>query len=167
MTFFDSFAVSFGTLLVLMAVIAAWLFRTTPAPLWLKIVAPSIMTAVACHAPFAVNTMMGFPTSVRLDELPEKAELIAFVAHDEVARVDLWLRATDVPRAYETQLDDNLKKTLRDASEEIAHGRPAVLRKRAADSQPNSLFEKGFADRGQAPLYFLDRSAATALPPKH
>ena len=102
MTLYLDFVVSFGAMLALMAVIAAWLFRSAAAPLWAKLLVPSLAVSLACYAPFAVSAMMGFPVFMRMDALPDRAELVAFIAHDGDGRVDLWLRTDASPRAYET-----------------------------------------------------------------
>jgi hypothetical protein len=168
MTDFTSFALSFGALLALMALIAAWLFRTTSAPLWTKVALPSLAVALGCYAPFAVSGMMGFPVLVAFGELPDRAELIAFVPHDAEKRVDLWLKVADAPRAYETQLDANLRKALREAGEAMAHGRPAMLMKRsstgAARVRVSGQDRLGIGDDSE--MYVLDPKAMSALPPK-
>jgi hypothetical protein len=165
---FTSFALSFGSLLVLVALIAAWLLRTTSAPLWIKVALPSLAVALGCYAPFAVSGMMGYPVSVAFEELPDRAELIAFVPYDADKRVDLWLKVADAPRAYETQLDANLKKTLREAGDAMAHGRPAMLMKRsstgAGGERASGQDRLGIGDDSE--MYVLDPTAMSALPPK-
>jgi hypothetical protein len=161
MTFFSAFTLSFGLMLALMATIAAWLFRTSGAPLSLKLALPAALTILACATPFAVNSMMGFPVTVPFAALPDHAELIAFVPHDDAGAVDLWLRDGDVPRVYETALDEALKKTLREARDRMAHGKPAMLAKRGKlkggdpGSHPSGL--GGVGDDQRA--YMLDDSA--------
>lgn len=166
-TDFTSFAVSFGALLALMALIAAWLFRASSAPLWAKVALPSLAVALGCYAPFAVSGMMGFPVSVAFEDLPDRAELIAFVPHDAEKRVDLWLKVAAAPRAYETQLDANLKKALREAGETMAHGRPAMLMKRSATGvawRASGQHRLGIGDDSET--YVLDPTAMSPLPPK-
>jgi hypothetical protein len=168
MTDLTSFAFSFGALLALMALIAAWLFRTTSAPLWTKVALPSLAVALGCYAPFAVSGMMGFPVSVAFEELPDRAELIAFVPHDAEKTVDLWLKVADAPRAYETKLDANLKKALREAGEAMAHGRPAMLMKRSATGavgqRASGQDRLGIGDDSE--MYVIDHTAMSALPSK-
>ncbi len=167
------FVVGFGALLALIAVIAAWLFRTADAPLSAKIIVPSLAVALACATPFAVNAMLGFPVSAGMDALPDRAELVAFVAHDEDDAVDLWLRTGDapgsqsggVPRAYETRLTAQMKKTLRAAQEAMAHGRRAMLAKRGAGNA-KGLGGDPLAIGDAQRVYELDPSALSALPPK-
>lgn len=174
MTHFAAFALSFGGFLALGALIAAWLFRTTAAPLWLKIATPTTMMALACCAPYSVASMMGFPVSASLESLPDQAELIAFVPHDDDGRVDLWLRVSDVPRAYDAALTAQMKQTLRDAARELELGRRPFLAKRA---EGRSGGEMGAADgrtgggdrlgigRDDA-SYVLEQSALFQLPKK-
>ena len=129
------FVISFGALLALMCVIAAWLFRTASAPLWAKIAVPIAALALGCYAPVAVGAILGFPVSAGVSALPDHAELVAFVAHDDEGRVDLWLRTDDIPRAYETRLTKEMKKTLRQAQDAISHGQRAVLAKRETSAR--------------------------------
>lgn len=173
MTDFTSFALSFGALLALMALIAAWLFRTSSAPLWAKIAIPSLAVALGCYAPFAVSSMMGFPVSVAFDELPDRAELIAFVPRDAEKRVDLWLKVagasiSSAPRGFETDLNVKLKKTLREAEEAMAHGGHPILQKQTTKSSnggnASGKDRLGIGDDGQ--MYVLDPAAISALPPK-
>jgi hypothetical protein len=72
MSQFAAFALSFGGFLALTAAIAAWLFRSTTSPLWLKIVMPALMMALACYAPYSVPKMMGYPVSVSMQGLPDQ-----------------------------------------------------------------------------------------------
>src|SRR5260370_7249238 len=70
MTFFSAFALSFGLMLALMATIAAWLFRTSGAPLIAKLAIPTLLVALACYAPGAVNAMLGLPMTPSFAPLP-------------------------------------------------------------------------------------------------
>jgi len=178
MTFFSAFALSFGLMLALMATIAAWLFRTSGAPLIAKLAIPTLLVALACYAPGAVNAMLGLPMTASFAALPDRAELVAFVAHDEEGIVDLWLRPSTgsgqaIPRAYETPLDDRLKKTLREAQEQMAHGRPAMLVKRPSTGSGQARhagdapgFNPGVGIGDDQSGYELDESALSRLPAK-
>jgi hypothetical protein len=164
MTDFAVFALHFGALLAMGAVAAGWVFRTSAAPLWIRLALPSLMVALACYAPWSVNRMLGFPVSVTMAELPQQAEVVAFVPRDGEERVDLWLITDATPRAYETTLTGGLKKTLREAAEAMGHGQRAVLTKRAAGkSKPGAGDRLGIGDDQQT--YVLDPSAM-GLPPK-
>ena len=136
MSFFAAFALSFGLMLALVSTIAAWLFRTSGASLISKLALPAILTALACYTPLAVKAMLGFPEPSSFESLPDMAELVAFVPNDEAHSVDLWLIAGGPPRAYETALDERMKKTLRQAREEMDKGRPVMLRKRGSRTVP-------------------------------
>ncbi len=165
MSLYLHFVLSFGALLALICVIAAWLFRTAAAPLWAKIVVPSAAVALGCYAPFAVGGIMGFPVSADVSALPDHAELVAFVAHDDDAQVDLWLRTDDVPRAYETRLTKEMKKTLRQAQEAMAHGQRAMLAKRGT-GRPDGLGGDQLGIGDDQRIYELDPRAMNVLPPK-
>jgi hypothetical protein len=167
------FFVSFGALLAFMGVIAAWLFRTAAAPLWAKVLLSSLTVATGCYIPFAAAQMMGYPVSVEMSALPDHAELVAFVAHDETKRVALWLRSgeSDEPRAYETELTGSLKKTLQAAREKQARGGIAMLVRGKGKGGNGSGAKSGRAgDRlgigDDQDLYILDESALSQLPPK-
>ncbi len=164
MTFFSAFSVSFGLLLVLMTAMASWTFRTANAPLIAKLVIPASIFTLACATPNAMNSLLGFPVTVAFAALPDRAALVAFVAHDRERVVDLWLRQGDAaPRAYETPLDENMKKTLHDAELRLARGERVMLAKRGGGAgQPASRNRQSIADDGS---YELDVSAFN-LPPK-
>jgi hypothetical protein len=156
-TFFSAFSVSFGLLLVLMAAMASWTFRTANAPLIAKLVIPASIFTLACATPNAMNSLLGFPVTVTFAALPDRAALVAFVAHDRERVVDLWLRQGDAaPRAYETPLDENMKKTLHDAELHLARGERVMLAKGSGETGRASRNRQSNADDGS---YELDISA--------
>ena len=164
MSQFASFAISLGGLLALFAVMAAWLFRQSNAPLWLKIIVPSLAVTAACAAPYQAGKMLGFPVWAAESELPAKAELIAFLAHDGTQTVVLWLRSGDEPRAFETKLSPALKKTLREAQEAMGRGQVVHLAQKAERQPRGSAGDPlGIGDDSH---YVLDASALSSLPPK-
>jgi hypothetical protein len=161
--FFSAFAASFGCMLLMIALIGSWLFRSADAPLVAKIVVPILFVALACATPYQVNSMLGFPISAPPGTLPAHAELIAFAAVDDDMRVDLWLRQTNAPpRAYETRLDDTLKRTLRQARARLDHGGRAMLVKARMESKPTGINEQRAPEESS---YELDDSALS-LPAK-
>jgi hypothetical protein len=91
----------------------------------------AVAVAAGCYAPWSVNAMLGYPVSVAERDLPNDAELAAFVPHDETGAVDLWLilPSGPDPRAYATKLTPRLKQALREAQEAIAHGVVARLKR--------------------------------------
>jgi hypothetical protein len=156
-SFFSAFAISFGSMLLLGALIASWLFRSSSAPLVAKMVVPTLIVALACATPYQVNAVLGFPISAPLATLPGRAELIAFFAQDKDTRVDLWLRQGGAPpRAYETTLDDKLKKTLRKAQSRLGHGGRVMLVKTQPGAKRTGVTEPRASDE---PGYELDESA--------
>jgi hypothetical protein len=70
--FFSAFAASFGSMLLVAALIASWLFRSSAAPLIAKIAVPALIVALACAAPYQVNAMLGFPTTALPATLPAR-----------------------------------------------------------------------------------------------
>ena len=106
MTFFSTFVLTYGLLLASMAVIAAWVFRSSMAPLWAKVWFCRSSRRGRLRGAVRSDPMLGFPVSVSVAALPERAQLLAFLPHDEGCLVDLWLLSGDgPPRAYETRLD--------------------------------------------------------------
>jgi hypothetical protein len=161
--FFSAFAFSFGSMLLMAALIASWLFRYSAAPLIAQIAVPALIVALACATPYQVNAMLGFPISVPPTTLPAHAELIAFVTHDDDTRVDLWLRQSNAPpRAYETTLNDKLKRTLREAQNKLGHGGRVMLVKARLGTKRTGVTEQRAPDDLG---YELDNSAFS-LPPK-
>jgi hypothetical protein len=67
--------------------------------------------------------------------------------NDEAKLVDLWLRCDEAPpRSYETRLDERIKKTPREARQEMDNGRRAMLAKRkSATGSANGLDDGGLA----------------------
>ena len=162
MNFFSAFAASFGCLLLVIALIGSWVFRSSAAPLIAKIVVPALLAALACTTPYQVNSMLGFPISAPPAALPTHAELIAFATLNDDRRVDLWLRQSDgPPRAFETRLDDKLKRTLREAQIRLDHGGRAMLVKARMGAKQTGVRESA----PEGPGYELDDSLFS-LPPK-
>ena len=156
MNFFNAFTASFGSMLLINAVIGAWLFRSSAAPLIAKIALPALIVALACATPYEVNTILGFPILTPPATLPAHAELIAFVAHDDDERVDLWLRQSNAPpRAYESALNENLKRILREAKSRLERGGRVMLVKASRGTKRAGLTEQPARDDA---TYELDDS---------
>jgi hypothetical protein len=96
-------------------------------------------------------------------QLPAYAELIAFVAHDDDPLVDLWLRQTNAPpRAYETTLNNTLKRILREAQRRLSRGERVMLVKARLGTKRTGAKEHPAPDE---PGYELDDSFFSP-PPK-
>jgi hypothetical protein len=161
--FFNAFAASFGSTLLMTALISSWLFGSSTAPLIAKIVVPALIVALACATPYQVNAMLGLPISAPPATLPAYAELIAFVAHGDDLLVDLWLRQRNAPpRAYETTLNNKLKQILREAQRKLARGERVMLVKARLGTNRTGAKELPSPDE---PGYELDDSFS--LPPKN
>lgn len=166
MTFFNAFGLSFGLLLAGLSLIAAWIFRTASAPLAAKVTLPALLVALGCLTPYEINSMLGMPRIAALAALPDRAELIAFVAHDDDKRADLWLSVQDAPpRAYEIDIDEAMKKLLRDARDRKERGGRVVLIKRADHADKERGHQGVTKQRSADPAYAIDDSAF-ALPNK-
>lgn len=130
MTMFNSFVGTFGLLLLFTAGITSWVFRTSTAPIAAKLIVPACLVLLACLTPFQVRALMGYPIPTDTRSLPQKAELVAFVAHDDDKRVSLWLReGSQLPRAYDIPLDPQTKQALAAARGELGHGQRVGLKK--------------------------------------
>ena len=174
------FVLELGGVLAAVAWISAWLFRSTSAPLALKLALPAAAVSLACWAPLQVGAMMGLPVVASLAALPDKVQLIAFLPHDEDKLVDLWLMTEAVPRAYEVPLTKGLKQTLQQAREQLAEGRPVYLRKGkpkdGMGGEGDAKEKDGQAHNGAPsvtmlsddfdPDYSIDDSALSQLPKK-
>jgi hypothetical protein len=161
--FFNAFAASFGSMLLMTALIGSWLFRSSTAPLIAKIAVPVLIVALACITPYQVNAMLGLPISAPPATLPAYAELIAFVAHEDDPMVDLWLRQRNAPpRAYETRLNNKLKRLLREAQSRLSRGERVMLVKPRLGTKRTGVKEQRASDE---PGYELDDSFFS-LPPK-
>ena len=164
-TFFSTFVLTYGLMLASMAVMAAWLFRSSSAPLWAKVGLPILVVALACVTPLEVNPMMGLPVTVSLKSLPDQAQLIAFLPHDEAqtgrSLAALRRRPAAVVRDAARRADE----------EDAARG--------AAGNGQRSPGDAGEAKTGEAQRhgstnglaneqteYVLDDSVRSALPPK-
>ena len=157
------FSLALGAFMLLNLVVGAYLFRTTAAPLWMKVTVPTLALLISWWTPTQVAALMGFPLDTTFSTLPTQAELIAFVPHDDEKKVDLWLRENNKgPRAYTVPLTDELKGTLKQAKQALADG-PAMIGKR---SQPGKKRPHQFSDidGGNAPYELLPN--AFNLPPK-
>jgi hypothetical protein len=126
----NPFILSLGAFLLLSAAVSGWLFRTTAAPLYVKLAVPALAVALACWTPWQVSALMGFPLETTFASLPPKAELIAYFPYDDDKRVDLWLRVGQQPRAYSVPMTSGLKSVLRQAGQEQANGARAMLGKK-------------------------------------
>ncbi len=162
MNFFSAFVASFGSLLLMTAIIGSWLFRFSTAPLIAKIGVPALIVAIACVTPYQVNVMLGLPISAPPASLPAYGELIAFVAHDDVPLVDLWLRQRNAPpRAYETVLNNKFRRILLQAQSRLNRGERVMLVKALATERTDAKDQRAPDEVG----YELDNSFFS-FPPK-
>ena len=157
-----------GAFLALMAVVAAWLFRTANAPFFAKIIIPVSLMILACATPFKLPAILGWPVETTFAALPDKAELIAFLPYDDEKQVSLWLMpdGEPQPRAYSVEMTDDLKDTLRKAQKAKADGGRTVLAKvakAAGKKRPHQQYSD--IDGGNSPYVLQD--SAFSLPRKN
>lgn len=155
-----------GSFLALMAVVGAWLFRTSSAPFIVKIIIPASLMILACVTPYQLPSILGWPVETTFASLPPQAELIGIVEHAEAKTVDLWLMPDGAPqpRAYSVELTEELKKTLRQAQKARADGARAILAKVAKPSGKKRPPGYMYIDGGNAPYTLLPN--AFQLPKK-
>ena len=165
MSLANTFVYSSGALLLLTAIVAAWIFRSSNASTLTKMVIPVTLVIIVCVTSKQVPAILGYPLESKFDALPKRAELVAFLERDN-KRVDLWLLQSDGSlRAYDTVLDDQMKSVLKAALERKARGQRTMLQKPPA-GKPGQPKRPGYADiRSGHPAYEIDDSAF-ALPPK-
>ena len=124
MTPFEQFLATFGSVMVLLCLVAAWQFRMAAVHVAWRLLFPLAIVAFALWTPFKVIWMLGFPVATDMRDMPARAELVQFYPRDEIKKVDLWLLAPGepTPRAYEIALTPALQKLLSQAREGLARG---------------------------------------------
>ncbi len=134
MSNFLPFLFTFGIELVVVALVASWLFRTADAPLGVKIVLPILLVGVAIVTPFQVQPLMGLPVECTVAAMPKDVQLLAFWPEDQARKVDLWIVHAGRTRAYKVPLDPSLQALLAAAREPLENGEKVYLTKTAAQS---------------------------------
>lgn len=163
MNLYNSFVGEFFLLLMFTTGVASWVFRYSSVSTGWKMLVPSCLFLLAFLTPFRVLTLMGYPTPANIRDMPQRAELLAFLPYDDDKRVDLWLREGNAPpRAYDIILTPEMKKTLRQAQSEQEQGNRVMLAKRDKVGLPRQGYID--IDGGDAP-YELSPDAFS-LPPK-
>ena len=158
----SSLVITIGLVFLLISAIASALFRTSNASLLSKIVAPTLLVILSCALWYVIPSILGFPLETAFASLPQQAELIAFVPHDEEHTVCLWLREGDGnPRSYLVPLTDDLKKTLQEAKQAQSKGERTELKKGGGKKRPAGYID---IDGGAAPYELLPN--AFQLPEK-
>jgi hypothetical protein len=170
MEYLSQFNLTLGATLALVALVAAWFFRTADAWIGWKLALPVTLVALACWTPHTVKAMMGLPVGASMAALPDEAQLVAFFPHDQEGLVDLWLVSGPVPRAYEIALDKATKKLLQAATVDLAQGKPVFVRKREdgghASDRPGGGAPYTDVKDNFEPRYEVDDSALANLPAK-
>ena len=163
MTSVSSLTITLGLFYLLIAVAASAMLRTSSAPFAFKVAVPSLLVILACVTYRTLPDAFGYPVETVFSALPQQAELLAFVPHDEDKKVDLWLKAdASEPRVYSVAMTDSLKRMLREAQQAQAQGERTMLAKggKRGPGRP-SLMD---IDGGNAPYELLPN--AFQLPKK-
>ncbi len=112
-----------GACAVVIAVMAAWAFRSSAAPLWARLVLPVAAVAAACLVPYLDASLADEHRVTTLDKMPSCFAILALRAHDADGTVDLWVegsgRLVNLPM-------DGIKDTLRDVQTALRKGEPKV-----------------------------------------
>jgi hypothetical protein len=128
MSNFAPFVSTFGLYVAAVALVAAWLFRTTNAPVHTKLSLPILLVGLAGLTTFRVPLMMGLPVETTIAAMPDEVQLVAFWP-DGKKKVDLWVFPSDGRvRAYKVDLTPSLQKLLTEARELLADGIPVHLK---------------------------------------
>ena len=136
---FLPFALTTSALFAGLVVIAAWVFRTSNAPLAVKIALPGLLLALGLASPWHFAAMLGRPVPIAARDLPNGATMIAFQMLDGDTRADLWLREGASTRAYEITVGDDERKALRKAREGQARG-DGVTVQTGGKGKPTGLY---------------------------
>ena len=163
MSAISSLTITLGLFYLLMAVSASAVLRTSSAPFSFKVAVPALLVILACVTYRTLPDAFGYPVETDFASLPQRAELIAFVPHDEDKKVDIWLKAEgSEPRVYSVAMTDALKRTLREAQQAQAQGERTMLAKggKPGNGRPGFIG----IDGGNAPYELLP--AAFQLPKK-
>ena len=162
----SSFALCLGIFLTISAAVSGLVFRLTPIPLAIRLAVPAVLVVLACWIWKEVPSILGYPVVTAYEALPQKAELIAFIPHENVTpkTVDLILSENGGdPRMYRTELTEGIKKMLKDAADEQRKGnRTEIGKKKLAKKPAGQAYVD--TDGGEAPYELLDN--AFALPHK-
>ena len=125
-----------------LVVIATWDFRTSAAPLAVKLTLPALLLVASLDLPWHFAAMLGRPVPIAAGDLPNGAKLIAFQMLDGDTRADLWLSEAGSTRAYEIAVGDLERKALRKAKEGQARGDWLTVQT-GGRGQPSGMYATG------------------------
>ena len=126
-----------------LVVIATWDFRTSAAPLAVKLTLPALLLVASLDLPWHFAAMLGRPVPIAAGDLPNGAKLIAFQMLDGDTKADLWLREGASTRAYEITVGDPERQTLRKARAGLAGGDGVAIRTERGVGHPNGMYATG------------------------
>jgi hypothetical protein len=160
---FLPFAITFGSFTVLCAILIGWMFKTSSAPILLKVFTPAILVGLSIYAPFQVSNILGSAREITYSDLPEEFTPISYLPINHTT-VELWIKADDVgTRLYRLQLTPALKKIIRESEEKREAGIHVKIRKNGAklDDKNAGKYDSGGGIEG----YEL-KDITEKLPPK-
>lgn len=149
---FVPFALIIGAVFATLVVISAWTFRTSTAPIAIKIILPTLLLAGAIYAPWPFSAMLGRPVPISVNDIPNGARFIALQMFDGDTRAQIWLSDGPSTRLYEITVSDDDKKQLRKARQGLAGGDRVTIRTSSESSQSglHKVGSEGFTTEVQA-----------------
>lgn len=165
----SQFSITIGAMLLSMAVVVAWLFKTSSAPTSVKISVSAILVALGCYAPIAANSIAGLPVLTSINNMPVCFEIVGMMARDDERIVDLWtIYKNGVPKSYEISLTKELRKSLSTIGESLSQNGTVHVCRDNQDAQhlgnPYGTANESSADGGIFidPSFMLDTNKAGA-----
>ncbi len=135
-----------GVAAVVIAVMAAWAWRSSKTPLWARLVLPAAAVGAGCLVPYMNAAMDDEARALTLAEMPQCFAVMALRGAADDKTVDLWVagrgRIIHLPM-------DGLKDVLRKAQVALKSGEPAV---RICKGKSEKKGQQGLqgVDRGHA-----------------
>lgn len=134
MTPFSAFILTDAALLGLLVCAVTWIFKTSAGAIGVKVALALSLAALACWSPLATRAILGYPQARAMNELPDKFQLFAMHSADDRS-FDLWIAGPDepTPLAVTVVPDQEMRKALRQAQQNLGQGQPVFLSRNASD----------------------------------
>lgn len=167
MTPFAQFVLCDAILLTLIVATGIWLFKTAPAPIWLKVALALSLAALVCWSPLATRAILGYPQPESMAELPDRFQLFAEHTADDVS-FDLWIGTAEQasPLAVTVIPNKAMRSVLRQAQQKLGQGEPVFISRtpsKPSDGGHGSASGVGQAHAGSARTDSSDDGARWTL----
>ena len=126
-----------------LVVIATWDFRTSTAPLAVKLTLPALMLVASLDLPWHFVAMLGRPVPIAASDLPNGAHLLALQMFDGDTRAQIWVNEGVSTRLYEITVTDADKQQLRKARAGVAGGDGVTIRTDGGQGKPTGMYANG------------------------